>query len=553
MPSVVGHARPLRWLVVAPLSAEPSGRVVAASGERFARIMAKIGPAVQAEIPDGLGQDANLSVSLAFERPRDFRLAEVIKRVPMLEQLTTIADGITRRGAVKGAESEIRKAVGDGELLRAVTALSETAEAPAKAPAAAQAPDKPAAPSPAPEPKPSGGSALDAIFSKAAVSPPPEADASAAAKSGLDAFVGAMRKGDASTTRRASRTEKSRATDVATLIRDAVRATALDLMASPSFAQIEASWRGFRTVVAAAPGADDLAIDLIDSDHADVVSRIGARLDVPPMDRPDAVFVACPVGDVATLAQLAALAEQRSVPIAVEVPEATAGARIDDDPDLPEVPDAWSELRSSSSAAWLCACANRIVVANEEVGPTHRIVFASPVWGVAAMLSASVGQTAGPGQIFGRAGALVGPASYGLDADGSETIATERLATIDRQRALASRGVLALGSERGSDRLRLAAAPMVSGGRTEDAPLPGRILAGRAARFTQAVRDELPPHATQQEIAARLTEAATNFLPRSPAGAVALEVRTDPDGKLGVDGSIGASLAGASFSFSSDL
>ncbi len=86
-----------------------------------------------------------------------------------------------------------------------------------------------------------------------------------------------------------------------------------------------------------------------------------------------------------------------------------------------------------------------------------------------------------------------------------------------------------------------------------DVQLPGRILAGRAARFTRAIRDELPPQATEQEVAARLAEASTNFLPRGERGAVALQVRTDPDGKVGVDASIGASLAGASFKFSSDL
>ena len=87
----------------------------------------------------------------------------------------------------------------------------------------------------------------------------------------------------------------------------------------------------------------------------------------------------------------------------------------------------------------------------------------------------------------------------------------------------------------------------------DELQLPGRILAGRAARFTRAVRDELPPHATQQEVAARLAEASTNFLPRSPRGAVALHVRTDAQGKLEVEASISAALAGASFEFSSDL
>lgn len=549
----------MRWLVAAPFNVPASGRFTAASGERFRALMSKLGPAVDVVLPHRLGESHSPSIALEFHRPRDFRLLEVIKRVDGLAQLWDLADGLERSGKPEAALAKVRATVGKGELLDAVTVLVEggagTSEAPAAAAAASSTPRSSGeTPTPA-----RAGSALDAIFGKAEIAQP-AANVAAAARSGLDAFIGAIRsKGEPRPTTRAS--EKAVAKQVAELLRRAVESVALDALATHALTTLESSWRGLRMVVSESPGADDLAIDLLDTDAAELAARVRIRLDVEPMERPDAVFVAMPISAPELLRTLAELGERFAVPIVVEVPDAITGARLEDDAELSPVPEPWAELRALEASQWLCAASNGIVLANEEVGGTRRIVFGSPVWGLAAMLSASVGQTGGPGHVFGRAGALVSPASYDLgeDPEGGHTIATQRLATVDQQRALADRGVLVLGSERGSDRLRLAAAPTVHAGGHHgrhgvyDVQLPGRILAGRATRFTQAVRNELPPHATDQEIAAHLTEASTNFLPRSPRGAVALQIRTDEHGKTAVEASISAVLAGASFEFSSDL
>lgn len=525
--------------------------------------MTRLSPGATVEIPDGLGQGQGRRVTLQFERPRDFRIAELVKQADPLGRLWDLADELERHAKVDSALAKVRACVGEGALLRAVQQLLDGGST-ASPPAAAAQPVA-AAPRPTAEPAASTpastGSALDAIFGKADVAPASgESDASSAAKSGLDAFIGAMRsKGDAKASVPKPAAERALAKQVAELVRRAAESAALDLMAAPAVATLESSWRGLRMVVSDAPASDDLAIDLLDTEADGLLSRLRARLDVGPMERPDAVFVALPIAALDTLRALAELGARSFVPIIVEVPATTTGATLDDDHTLPPVPEGWAQLCREGASQWLCAASNAVVLANEEVGGTRRIVFGSPVWGLAAMLSASVGQTGGPGHVFGRAGALVSPASYDLgggDIHSGHTIATERLASVDDQRALAERGVLVLGSERGSDRLRLAAAPTVhAGGHTggDDLQLPGRILAGRAARFTRAVRDELPPHATEQEVAARLAEASTNFLPRSPRGAVALQVRTDAQGKLAVEASISAVLAGASFEFSSDL
>ncbi|MEX1362835.1 MAG: type VI secretion system contractile sheath small subunit [Nannocystaceae bacterium] len=555
--SYVDKARPLRWLVAAPFSAVPAGRVQLASGERFGNLMAKVSPQATVEIPDGLGRDATRTVTLGFERPRDFRLVEVIKRVDALSRLTKTAKQLASDADFDAALRQLRATVGDGELVQAVEQVASGQPAAAPSPPSSTSTSTPAA-APAPkDPESSSGSAIDAIFSKAEVpSGPTPGDVTTAAKSGLDAFIGAMRQARSSTTKAPvkSASQAARAREAAQLIRRAAEATAIDLLATPAIATLESAWRGFRMVISSSPGAEELLVDMMDTDTSRLLADLEAHLAAEPLDRPDVVFVAVPIASTELLQALAALGERSSVPIVAEVPYDTSGAELDDRTDQPPMPDAWAELRSLTSTQWLCAASNAIVLANEEADGTHRIVFGSPVWGLASMLSASVGQTGGPGQVFGRAGALVAPASYlpSGKQDG-HGIATERTVSVDRQRALADRGVLALGSERGTDRLRLAAAPMVHTGGDDDLQLPGRLLAGRTSRLVQAVRNELPPQATNQEVAARLADASTNFLPRGPRGAVALEVRTDADGNLQVAASIGAGLAGAAFKFSSDL
>lgn len=546
-------ARPLRWLVAAPFSPAPSGRVQLASGERFGNLMSKVGPQATVELADGLGSGTSRSITLSFDRPRDFRLSEVIKRVDVLAKLTKIASALSSDGNTAAAIKQLESVVGKGGLVRAVEQIA-AGEEPTPVRAATPAPVPTQAP-PAEEPKGGGGSAIDAIFSKAEVAAEPtKSDATRVAKSGLDAFIGAIRQSrTGSKAPLKASSASARAREAARLIRRAAEATAMDLLASPTIAPLEAAWRGFRMVVSSSPGADELLVDMLDTGTDRLIGDLEARLDAEPMDRPDAIFVGISVDSPDTLRALAELGQRRLVPIVVEVPEEVTGAGLDDRVDLLPVPEAWETLRDLPASAWLCAVSNPVVLANEEADEARRVVFGSPVWGLAAMVSASVGQTGGPGQVFGRAGALVAPASYDLEGgQGGHSLATERSTSVDRQRALADRGVLVVGSERGTDRLRLAAAPMVNTGSEHDVQLPGRILAGRANRLVRAIRDELPPQATNQEVAARVAAASSNFLPRG-AGGVALEVRTDRDGNLEVDASIGAGLAGAAIKFSSDL
>lgn len=539
--SISDSARPLRWLVVGPFSAEPGARKFSVAGERFATVMSGVGPEAEVEVPDRIGSAATKTIAVTFGKLTSFRVADVVSASPDLARLAALAD---RLGKADDAIARVKAEVGPGRLLDELAGEPPRPSEP-PAPTPAPAPDPVSDPDPASPPAAASGDAIDSIFAKAGTAPDPAP--STVAKKGLDAFIGAMRRGGASSASRP--TDRARAQSAADTIREVVHATARDVLNDPRVRAMEVAWRSLRMIVSAAPGPDDLGIDGLDATHAQAIDRLPVLLDGPALARPDLVVFTAPVDDTSTLAALASVAATHHVPIVVDIDPSLAGADVDAD-SLAEIPDAWAQLRAHPDAAWIAAAINppALVV---EPAPHDRMRFGGAAAAVAAMAAASVGRSAAPGDIFGRSGMLVAPAAHDAEAGGERrTIPTREFCSVTRQRELAARGVIALGSEPGRPELRLAAAPTV--GPSGDPQLPGRILLGRATRLVRALRDALPAGADSAELDRALAEASGKFLPKSGGSGVALRVKMDGD-KVAVDGSIGAALAGAAFKFSSDV
>lgn len=538
MPPVV-DSRPLRWLIAAPLSPTPAGRRIGVSGERFTTVMSALAPAATVAVADRLGADATRSFSITLARPRDFRTRELVAKLEPLPALSAVAERLAKDSNTAAAITKIRALVGNGRL---VDTLEGREPAPAAKPIAA-------ASSTAKSTALSQGSATDVaddddpIFGKASLSPT-SAPGPAEAKNAVGSFISAMR--SSAPVRTATATSTGR--ESADAIRQAVEATARDILAAAPVAGFERAWRSLRMVMASCPNADDLAVDAVDSNLDGLLAALTGPLSADPWHRPDAVFVVEPIADAETLRALADLADQSRVPIVVEVAPALIGFAPDSDT-LLEPPPVWSELRDHSAASWLCACVGTPVLAHETEGG-DRTVFGGATAAIAAIAAASVADSGVPAALVGRDGALVAPAAHSVEAHGhAQTIPTETFIAYRTQRDLAQRGVTALGSEADSDRIRLAATPMVAG----EMALPARIVAGRAHRLAVAVRQALGPGASAQALEQALEEASGVFLPRVGAGDVTLRVRDIASDGATVDASIGAVLAGASVSFSSDV
>ena len=337
--------------------------------------------------------------------------------------------------------------------------------------------------------------------------------------------------------------------NAAELVKAAVDQSAEDVLGHPIVNALETSWRGLRMVVAAAPGDDDLRIDLADIGPDDVVGLLERLLSDAAFERPDAVFFTYPLDDIGTLERVSELASEANVPVVVAVDPSLYGASASAPGKVGDVPEVWTEFRRCAATRCLAATANPIVLANDD----GRLVIGSPALAVAAILSSSVSSSGALAATVGRAGAFTAPAAWDVDTGRGDldTIPTAVFADVAAQRAAANCGVIVLGSERSSDQVMLTAVPVVHASR-DAVSLPATILLGRAKRLATFVRERLPPNATPAEIRQAFDEASGAFLPRGPSGSARFDA-SQQGGALSVRVSLGAAATGVEVEDDFDL
>lgn len=500
-------AGPLRFLFVGRFTSSPSGQRVTVSGERMADVMARLDLRATVEIADHLGGQPSRRFAVELASARALRVGDVVAATEPLRSLAEIATALVRPGgamSLDDAITKVRALVGDGPMVTALESIRPKPAAPAATSTGTSAspPAPPASAAPAPAPS-SGSAALDAIFSQAEVAQP---DSVAAAKSGLNAFIGAMRRGKPEAA--AKPTAPSHRASV--LLLDASEATAAEVLAADAAAAIEVAWRGLKMVLAESPGHDKLAIELLDTTSIEDGIRAAVETQCP-----DAIFVIEPPADLEAHARLAAIATESRVPIVAPL----SGELLD----AGHSPlSAWVALRRDASTEWLCAATNDIVLASEATRVGPRTVFGPSVFAIAAMLGASLRRDGTFGDAFGRAGALVAPAVWAADAGrGSSRNLPVRAALLpDALRTMFDAGIAAMGVEPGGERLLAVGAPMVAV--AEGPTLAGRILFGRAVRAATAAKADLVADPTAAAVQDALQRAAAGVLPDGPPGTCTL-------------------------------
>lgn len=300
-------------------------------------------------------------------------------------------------------------------------------------------------------------------------------------------------------------------------ISDCVLATSLDALRSEPIATLEASWRGLRMLVERCRPQAGLRLDVLDVAPADAVAAVRDLPRNRDFDDPDALFIIDEISTIDTLVELAAVAEETNTPCVAAVSPRLLGAETADELSQraeqggPLTP-AWVELRDSDASRWLCAAINRVVLQAEETGTTQRLVMGSPVWALATMLAASWNTQGSFAHVLGPAAAISAPAVWTPPARvRAVAIPIESFLPLSAQRDLARWGVLALGSERDSDRILLAAAPMVSSARGAY-PLPAQLLAGRIVRYARWIREQVSPEMDASTVSALYEQGAGVFL-----------------------------------------
>ena len=470
---------PIRWVIAGRFSPAPSGELFRANGGEWVELLGRCG-LIRARVPDRIGSAAFREVSLEVKSMRAFSVPSVIESTPELKALRAIADRPPASSV--GALAEIERIAGRGRLWNACSAASTGATT-------------------------TPSTVLDDVLEVARTQ---RTDAARA----VDTFVAASRGVETARPARSDPAlEKIRAA-----ISECILATALDVLRSEPVATLEANWRGLRMLLERFRPQAGIRVDVLDVASDGVIAAVRDLPRSDEFDSPDAVFVVDEVGSIDLLRELSEDAEATSTPCIAAVSPAVLGAENTDElvrrtEQGGPIDPAWEELRASEASRWLCATLNDVILHAEQAGgTTQRVVAGSPAWAVATTLAESWSSKGSFAHILGRTGAISAPAVWTPpDRVRTTAIATETFVPIAGQRELARWGVLTLGSERDSDRVVLAAAPMASSA-SGAYPLPAQLLAGRIVRFAQWVREQLTPAMDDATVRAVFEQAASVFL-----------------------------------------
>jgi len=516
----------LRWLIAAPLSATPSSRTL-----DLVDVLDQLGFTATVDLGPALGAAAPLPTAIAFPRLRAFGLAAVLAAAPPLAELQALSERLGGPPSKRPAPAELLAAVarvaGEGPLHAALAALLGAGPGPEPAASAAALSAQASTPASAPASDAAAGAALvDDLLAQA--SRPSEPAPSLARPSAIiEAIV------------RGSQPAKPPARDAGALraVRDhldaAVAAAARAVLIDPAVQARESLWRGLKLLHEQCPREPGPRVSLVDVDLAGLAQVLTQLDELEAMDRPDAIFIAEPIRELAPLGPLAGQAAELMVPLVVSVaPEALGCADLGGVFTLGDAPagvaEAWSSLRADEDTRWLAAVVNPVALVSEGNGAARRVLLGPPALALAALLSASERDTAGLASLA-RPGAVRAPAVWEPAAgpDLGAQLPTERFAALRAQGRLGLLGLVALGSPRGGDSLVVAACPVVHAA-ADAGSLPAQILTGRIVRFSTWFRDQIAAGTAAHEVEVLFAQAAGVLLfPNLAPEAASLRVKVD--------------------------
>jgi len=528
-----GESR-VHWLVVGPVTPNPTGQSFQLTQDGFADRLAKSGLSAETTVRDLLGDQDTRTFNLCFGELRDFTLKNIVQNVPELKGLYELSQVLGKPAKPSPEEllSSIEQLVGQG---RAYEAVSHAMNPPAEKPAESAA-------------DPANAS-VDEILS-AGVS-------RTAAKGAVSSFIGAMKKNST------SKIKLSGAKAARRVLEDLPYVAAAEILRSPEVTQLESAWRGLKLMADRCPSSAKMYVEVIDTNAAGAAAAIEALPELDALEEPDVIFVVPPVESMDSVEELAALAENLMAPIITTAEPSLFGADSWQSlPDTIEEPGeafaSWQEYSKGESARWLTMVANRVVLSSEGAGDAKRACFGSGVWALAAMQLASYRDTSAFAHCTGREGSLKAPGMHVLSGgayDGT-SIPVEAFWPIRVQDRLAKQGLLGLGSPRNADQVVLSNMP-TSCSDTDAAPLPAQILTGRIVRFASWFKLQLPKDVDPQEMGGLFRQAAEIFL--FPGMDQIARVRADlgeaEDGELhlAIHAKVAATHAGEPFSIAFSL
>ncbi|HMI94029.1 MAG TPA: hypothetical protein VK509_21800, partial [Polyangiales bacterium] len=325
------------------------------------------------------------------------------------------------------------------------------------------------------------------------------------------------------------------------VLAELLAATAREVLAQPEIAALERAWRGLKLLADQLPADGSIVLEVADAEPAHALDVLELRAHGGAGERPDAVLWLGDVRDEARLRACAARAEALEAVCVVGFDPALCGSeRLDDvRRDREGGPGRkLAQLLADESMRWLCLAANPVLVhaepGGDERGPAAksggdpRRVFASPVLGLAALLTAAQRERGRFSRLLAPELLLRAPTFWipSKGPDAGMALPTLEFCSVRAQHELAALGITALGSTRRGDELLASAAPTAFTGPSAQS-LPAQLLIGRVVREVRALLDSLPAQADDALLQERLRALCSAPLAPGLGSAVALDARVE--------------------------
>jgi hypothetical protein len=502
----------LRWLVVGEFGTAERAPFVVGPGELAARLLAA-NVRVTVDVADRLGADATRRFELVLPKLRAFGIDALLQSSPLLHELSALLRHVGKQQMLPAVE----RALGRGRLYAALEAT------------AGDAPSSP----------PRGGNerTLQELL-QAVTEPPP--DREAAAVRAIDVFVRAARVQRPSAVPSVQKPPRL----AHAVLEETLAAVARDVLDHPAVAALERAWRGLKLLADQLPADGSIVLEVADAEPAHALDVLELRAHGNAGERPDAVLWLGDVRDEARLRACAARAEALETVCVVGFDPALCSVeRLDD---VRRERDGWTgrklgQLLADETMRWLCLAANPVLVHAEPAGDERpvattgaeaavepRRVFASPVLGLAALLTAAQRERGRFSRLLAPELLLRAPTFWvpSKGPDAGMALPTLEFCSVRAQHELAAMGITALGSTRRGDELLASAAPTAFTGPSGQS-LPAQLLIGRVVREVRALLDSLPEQADDALLSERLRALCASPLAPGLGTAVELDAHVE--------------------------
>lgn len=422
---------PMRVMIAADLSGGEGNRAaapLAVSRETFKEVLAQLQPGHNIEVHNHLSRKPSTRwLRFTVSDLKDFAPAALCEQIPELNLVRQLVEQVEALRKKKATPQDVEAAMArcaDFDALDEVMDLCREALEGKASPARKSA----GGAGPAAQKKDAED---DVARILAMVDAPPDADAERKEDERVKSAVGSLISKVTGGRRRSSSVATSPLGRAAAMARDVLADQVDRVLHHPQFQALESTWRGLKALVYRTNFRKGARIELLDTDR----DGLQAALESVARDELDGVTEVGlsligldfaydnTTADIAQLTELAGQAEQLQVPLLASVGHAFFG--LDEAPEAARLPFMgrfmeqqqyikWNALRDKDCARWLAVAFNPFLLREpygekdrgssglaEEVSRVDQLLWGSPVWAVASLVTQSHVRTGWPTEITG--------------------------------------------------------------------------------------------------------------------------------------------------------